>query len=195
MKVIIDNGHGVDTPGKRSPIWDDGTRLYEYEFNRDIAKRLAIELRRNNIECVFLVTELEDVSLKDRARRANAYYAKNPDSFLVSIHANAGGGTGWEVFTSRGETRSDKLADAFVLSAEVNLPDFKIRKDYTDGDADKEANFYILRKTLCPAVLTENLFMDNERDCRFLMSDEGREAVVKLHVDAIVMAVHNKILE
>lgn len=56
----------------------------------------------------------------------------------------------------------------------------------SDGDPDWEEGFYILRKTKCPAVLTENLFQDNKDDVDFLLSDKGKEAIVKLHVDGIV---------
>lgn len=34
MKILIDNGHGRATAGKRSPVWPDGKQLFEYEFNR-----------------------------------------------------------------------------------------------------------------------------------------------------------------
>ena len=57
--------------------------------------------------------------------------------------------------------------------------------DLTDGDPDQEAAFYLLRHTSCPAVLTENLFMDNHADCDFLLSKEGQQSFVDLHVDGI----------
>ena len=62
----------------------------------------------------------------------------------------------------------------------------RLRTDYTDGDLDIESDFYILRHTSCPAVLTENLFMDNQDDYNFLLSEEGRQAIVDLHVDGIL---------
>ena len=186
MKVIIDNGHGIETKGKRSPQWADGSQLFEWEFNRDIASRVSDLLNKQGVFNFLVVPEEKDVSLKDRVKRINGFYRNNPDSFLLSIPANAGGGTGWEVFTSIGETRSDAIAECFAESARIHLPDFRIRKDMLDGDSDKEANFYILKHTYCPAVLTENLFMDTERDCRFIMSDEGRNAIAKLHFEGIL---------
>lgn len=51
---------------------------------------------------------------------------------------------------------------------------------------DWEGNFDILTKTKCPAIVTENLFMDTEKDCKFMMSPEGLDAIVALHVDAII---------
>lgn len=59
-------------------------------------------------------------------------------------------------------------------------------QDYTDVDPDLEAGLYILRNTACAAVLSENLFMDNLEDCLFLLSEEGRRAIVRLHVEGVI---------
>lgn len=182
--VILDNGHGSDTPGKRSPVWQDKTQLFEYEFNRAIVKRVAEELKRQNIDVIILVPEYYDVPLGARVRRINEI-CKTKSAFVVSIHANAGGGTGYEIFTSKGETRSDKIATVFYNKAQAVFPKWRMRADYTDGDPDKESQFYILRKTVCPAVLTENFFMDTEKDCRFIMSEHGRNLVAQAHIEAI----------
>ena len=89
--IILDNGHGVDTPGKRSPF---EPVLYEYEFNRDIVKRISAKLNSLNISNIILTPEDEDISLSTRVKRANEIYASHPDAILISIHANAGKGTG-----------------------------------------------------------------------------------------------------
>lgn len=184
MKILIDNGHGIETAGKRSPVWSDGSHLFEYEFNRDVAKRLHEKLTNSGIDSVLLVPELKDISLAERVRRVNQY-CNSGYCFLISIHANAGGGTGWEIFTSRGETKSDEFATILFETAQELLPQFPMRKEYSDGDPDKEESFYVLTETLCPAVLTENLFMDNENDCRFLISDKGRETIAEIHYQGI----------
>lgn len=192
MKILIDNGHGENTPGKRSPVWADGQQLFEYEFNRDIASRVYNALRGRGVDCELLVRESADVSLAERVRRANeaAGEVGAANCLLISIHANAGGGTGWEAWTSVGQTRSDDYAEIFYRTAKKVLPpEFPIRSDFADGDSDKESQFYILRKTVCPAVLTENLFMDTERDCRYLMSASGRGNIAKLHIDAIMECI------
>jgi N-acetylmuramoyl-L-alanine amidase len=184
--VILDNGHGENTPGKRSPVWADGKQLFEYEFNRDVVQRIFAALGKFGINRYILVPEYTDVSLAERCRRANAIYAKDRTAFLLSIHANAGGGTGWECYTSPGKTKSDGMATIFYEQAEKTFgKDWKIRKDLSDGDPDKEENFYMLKNTACPAVLTENFFMDTERDCRYIMSEAGLQAVADMHVEAI----------
>lgn len=185
--VILDNGHGQETAGKRSPKWGDGTQLFEYEFNRDIVKRIAEKLDKEGIKYHILVPELSDVSLSERVRRANKLYdINNKQAFVVSVHANAGGGTGWEVFTSKGQTKSDAIATIFFEEAQREfVPEWRIRSDHSDGDPDKEENFYILRNTKGPAILTENFFMDTEKDCRLIMSEEGRNRIADVHVRAI----------
>lgn len=187
MKVLIDNGHGSNTPGKRSP---DG-RLREYAYTREIASRLEMELRKNGIDAERIVKEKIDVPLAERCRRVNEYKAS--EAILVSIHCNAAGNgsdwmsaRGWEAWTSVGKTKADKLATCLYEDAEHCLPGMKIRKDMTDGDPDKESGFYILKHTKCPAVLTENLFQDNREDVEFLLSEEGKRAIISLHVWGIM---------
>ena len=187
MKVLIDNGHGSNTPGKRSP---DG-QLREYAYTREIAERLVMELRKNGIDAERIVKEEIDVPLAERCRRANEYKAS--EAVLVSIHCNAAGNggdwmsaRGWEAWTSVGKTKADKLATCLYENAEHCLPGMKIRKDMTDGDQDKENGFYILKHTKCPAVLTENLFQDNKKDVEFLLSEEGKLAIVNMHVWGIM---------
>lgn len=187
MKVLIDNGHGSNTPGKRSP---DG-RLREYAYTREIAERLVMELRKNGIDAERIVKEEIDVPLAERCRRANEYKAS--EAILVSIHCNAAGNgsdwmsaRGWEAWTSVGKTKADKLATCLYENAEYCLPGMKIRKEMTDGDQDKESGFYILKHTKCPAVLTENLFQDNKKDVEFLLSEEGKLAIVNMHVWGIM---------
>lgn len=189
--VLLDNGHGKETAGKRSPMWADGKQLKEWEFNRDVAKRVYAELKRKGIAVELIVTEETDVSLEERCRRVNEFCKKlgAKNCILVSIHANAGGGTGWEVYTSKGQTQSDKLASIMCEVAQKELKEWKVRTDYSDGDADKEENFYILKHSACGAVLTENLFMDTEKDCRFLLEERGKEVIAKIHIESILKYV------
>lgn len=192
MKVIIDNGHGINTPGKRSPVRKDGSQLFEYEFNRSIAAMVMLELQKQGIPFVQLVPEIEDISLQERCNRANQIYKSDPGSFLVSIHANAGGGTGWEVFTYMGQSESDVIANIFGNEAIKAFPEFRMRFDYSDGDLDKESQFYILKHTACPAILTENFFMDTPKDLDFLCSFSGRTRIAKMHVLAIKAYLKSK---
>jgi N-acetylmuramoyl-L-alanine amidase len=112
---------------------------------------------------------------------------------LFSIHVNAAGdgskwmnARGWSAYTSKGKTKSDDLATMLYEEGEKNFVGQKIRKDYQDGDADWEENFYLLKNTKCPAVLIECFFMDNREDLAYLQSREGREAIVKTIVNAAI---------
>lgn len=180
--ILIDNGHGNDTPGKYSPVWSFG-QLFEWEFNRDLARRIILGCYFAGMRATKIVPEVFDISLKERCRRANDWYDRcEGDCILLSLHANAGGGTGFEVFTSVGETKADALASKLIAQLEMDFPNIRMRKDYSDGDADKESGFYILKHTKCPALLVENLFMDNEKDCRLLLSEDFRKALADSYV-------------
>ena len=194
LVVLLDNGHASTTPGKRSP---DG-QLREYEVNRDLVSRISKGLTKKGIRNYIIVPEVDvDVALSKRADRANQYcdeYGKD-NCLFISVHVNAAGngtewmnGRGFSVWTTKGKTKSDEYADIFWDEMnEVLTPlGMTMRKDTSDGDKDYESNFTVIYKTKCAALLTENLFMDNKIDKRFLMTDEGRQAIADGHVNAIM---------
>lgn len=187
MKVLIDAGHGIDTPGKRSP---DG-RFREYLWNRQVADQVCEMLRDRGVDAQMVVTETNDVSLRTRAMRVNRV-CDTDDAILLSIHSNAAGdgsawksAQGWSCYTTRGETRSDELAECLYDAFEKAFPDRRIRKDMSDGDRDWEENFYIIRKTRCPAVLLENFFYDNFVECSWLLEEVTKTRIAH----AIVVGV------
>lgn len=209
MIVLIDNGHGSNTPGKCSP----DKSLREYKWAREIASRIETVLKTKGIDARRIVTEETDVPLATRANRVNAICRQEgkQNVILVSVHSNAAGGDGkwksaggWCVYTTPGKTKADDLATELWNAAQEELKPyaerFKIlqkageydrrqvpfRADWSDGDPDYEANFYIIRKTICPAVLTESLFQDNRADVEFLLSEAGKAAIVNLHVNGII---------
>jgi N-acetylmuramoyl-L-alanine amidase len=198
MKILIDNGHGSNTAGKRSP---DGL-FREYAYAREIAAEVTYQLRRKGYDAELLVPELYDVALIERVHRVNVKCQSNGASnvLLVSIHCNAAGNgkewksaRGWEAWTSPGQTEGDKLAECLYESAlESFAPGTPIRSDWGDGDFDKENHFTILSKTLCPAVLTENFFQDNKEDVEFMQSESGKKAIVKCHVDGIINYINGR---
>lgn len=194
--VLIDTGHGGQIDGKYDPraggrkfTHPDGTTIFEGEFNKYIATGIIFELTKLGIPYVHLTPEYEDRTLQTRVDRANKYRRKK--CFFLSIHANAGPapnvGNGFEIFTSRGNTKSDKIATIFGEEFKKMFPNKRLRTDFTDGDLDKESpNFFVLRKTAMPAVLTENFFMDNFQECKnIMMTREGRNKIIDFHVEAI----------
>ena len=206
--VLIDNGHGVDTLGKRSPKKEDGTRLFEWEYTREVAKVLKATLMGMGYRVELITPEIYDVPLTVRVRRINdfvkKYGAKN--CILISLHLNAAGNNdqwmsarGWSAYTTPGQNNSDKLAECLYDYAKIVLESDKeyvdsfkpptiqkpIRTEKIDGDSDFESNFYIIKGANCPAVLTENLFQDNRIDVAYLESDKGFNNIVDLHARGI----------
>lgn len=188
MKVLIDNGHGENTPGKRSP---DG-RLREWAYTREIADRVVFELRKKGIDAERIVKEDTDVPLSERCRRANAIYKETgKKAILISIHCNAAGSGsawmnahGWSVFVSNNaSSNSKKLATCLAESA-CSIP-VPVRTQVPE-QMYWQQNLAICRDTLCTAVLTENFFQDNREDVEYLLSAEGKRDVVRIHVEGIV---------
>ena len=94
--------------------------------------------------------------------------------------------TGWSCYTCKGHTQSDTLANCLYEAAIKNFPGRRIRTDYSDKDPDWEENFYLLRKTLCAAVLSENYFMDNKSDLEYLQSRAVKQTIIDTHVEGII---------
>lgn len=189
MKILIDNGHGENTLGKRSP---DG-RLREYAYAREIAQLVCIDLIRRGYDAERIVRENIDVPLKERVSRVNGVCREcgTTNVLLVSIHNDArGDGSVWNDargFTvrvsSNASKKSKRLAQFIYAEAEK-------RGLRGNRCVPKEKywvqNLAICRDTKCTAVLTENLFQDNKEDVNFLLSPEGKEAIINIHVDGII---------
>jgi len=184
--VIIDNGHGEDTAGKCSP---DG-RYCEWEWTRQAARRLMIELKGRGMHTQLLVPEEYDVDLRARCRRANEIYRYHPEAVLVSLHSNASGdglvwGTpsGWSAWVAPEASRAARrLAGLLFVEASARK---LLGNRHTPLCGYWERRLYLCRNTLCPTVLTENMFHDNRADVDFLMSEAGLDAIVQLHADAL----------
>ena len=183
MIVMLDNGHGgvingvYQTAGKRSPEWELGV-LYEGVFNRKVVKGIIKTLQSLKIPYYHLCPEDTDVSLETRVSRANEF-TKNSKipTYLLSIHANAGGGTGWEIFTTVGHTKADDVADVFIKY-------MKTLSIYNRGA--KESNFFILKNVVAPAVLLECAFMDNHADYVLMNDPKFIDKIIANCVNGII---------
>lgn len=185
--IIIDNGHGRQTPGKCSP----DRRLQEWKWTRQAAAMLARRLNENNMTSTLLVPGEDDVPLAQRCTMANNIARQHPGSILISLHTNAAGNgsawhkaSGWSVFVHpRASPASRALAAA--LFAEASAADI-LGNRATPSCGYLTANLAILRNTICPAVLTENMFHDNAADAAFLLSPSGLNTIVEIHLRAIL---------
>ena len=176
LMVILDAGHGADTPGKRSP---DG-RLREGRWARAMAARLAGALAGPGRECPLVVPGDADMPLPERAARVNELAARAERAglraVLMSLHCDAAGmgdswrgAQGWSVYVAPGAQRPSARLAGLLVEA-MRGEGVKVR---ARGAREPwwEAKFYMLAYTRCPAVLTENLYMDNREDCERLLSE------------------------
>lgn len=188
LTVILDAGHGKETPGKRSPKLDNGNCLFEWKFTREVCNKIYCLLQSEGIKCIIANKDDKDYKLSERANNINNLYNKEKKhgrlAIMISVHGNAAGcgdwknACGWEVFSTKGTTNSDKLAKCFCNVFKNIFPDKRLR-------GHKEENFTIIYKTNCPCVLTENFFYDNKEECELMLSEEGQMKIAELHVEAI----------
>lgn len=195
---LLDPGHGginadgVYTTGKKKMFDHGDFVIYEGVINRKITQLLCAMLTERGIAHVTIPDPVQDMSLPKRVAIADEYYRNNHNAIFLSIHSNAGGGHGNEIYTSPGQTKSDKVAQIFSEMYQKMLPDMRFRKDTSDHDDDKEAPFYVLRKTDCPALLVENGFFDNRKEAEFLRSIKGQIAYAEALFESIKMTENLK---
>ena len=185
MKVIIDNGHGCTTVGKCSP----DRLLKEWEWTRDVARRIRALLLQWGIDAVLLVDSPDDVPLRQRVMMANAMARKEP-CLLVSVHADAAGSDGqwhqargWSVFVAQNASQAS-IELARSLRNQAHAHGLTVRQP-TPQQPYWVKSLAICRDTVCPAVLTENLFMDNPDDCRWMLTEQGKDSIARIHAEGV----------
>lgn len=171
-KIAIDNGHGTNTPGKRTPMMPNGRVIKEWEFNYPTAKKLGQVLNRCGLDVVFVSDTQEDTPLSLRTQRANDAKA----DLFVSIHYNAFQGVwgthgGVETFHYPGSTKGQRLA-ALVQDELVKATGLRNR-------GVKHKNFYVLRRTFMPAILCECGFMDNLEEAKLMLDENYQQRVAE----------------
>ncbi len=189
--IIIDCGHGgllngvYTTGNKKMHKFENGEIAYEGVINRMFGRIINEKLIQNGFKTKYTVhpNDPSDVKLFKRVRFANNI---DGDSLFLSIHCNAFNteARGSEVWTSIGKTESDLVAQ-FILESLSDYTDMKMRYDQSDGDLDKESQFYVLRNTNMKAVLLEMLFFDNYED--FSLTKD--ECEVEKICDAVVNGI------
>lgn len=178
---ILDNGHGNNTYIKginayrKSKVWNDGTRLLEFEFTRNVVKYLSFMLRQENIDCNILVPEQIDIFLTERCRRANVL-STTKSSLLISIHSNyftdeKVSGFETHYYSEKGKGFAQTFQDQLqILGNNRGL---------------KQSEYYILKHTQMPSILTENGFYSNEKECKKLLTQEFQYQIAEAHFKAI----------
>lgn len=227
--IILGTAHLGTTPGKRSP---DG-RLREAVWSREICRELYTILHAYGYKAEIdyepitpsadmkgaTIQQQQSHELSARVNYVNSLCKKHgaANCLYVSIHVNAAGADGkwhtaggFSVYTSRGRTKSDILAECIYDRAFANLIEYDklivqgkklgyydskqkaFRMDTSDGDKDMEADYYVLNKSACPAVLVECMFQDNRSDVEFLLSNEGKHAIIRTLLEGIIDYIQKK---
>lgn len=170
-KVAIDPGHagGNVDPG----ACNAQTGLQEADVALAVSKKLADFLSQAGITVVMTRQDQEDEASDDLQYRCDIANRAEVDLF-VSIHCNSAtpGAHGTEVWTSLGETQGDAVATAIMNQISATFVDLAVRADWSDGDVDKESNFYVLKYTDAPACLVEMAFISNDEEAAWLADDE-----------------------
>ena len=201
--IVIGTAHRKRVLGKHSP----DNRLFEYAYSREVCKRVCKELQSHGYKAVIdyeqddLPKEMQTSSnvlensreLGMRVNIVNEYCRQNGNSnvLYVSIHVNASDSdnnwhspNGWQVCVSnKASDKSKLLADCIYNSAKTKG---LVMRHPTVSQKYWVQSLKVLNETKCPAVLTENLFQDNKKDVDFLLSDKGKDTIVKLHVEGII---------
>ena len=221
--IILGTAHLGTTPGKCSP----DKKFREAVWSRETCKDLRDNLQSYGYKCEIDYEPLQPSAnmkgatpnieqkyeLATRVNFVNNLCQKHGSAncVYVSIHVDAAGADdkwhtagGFTVWTSVGQTKSDKLAECIYKRAFVNMTEYSklithgkklgcydqkqqaFRIDKTDGDYDKESNFYVLKHTYCPAVLVECMFQDNKCDVEYLLSDIGRHEIARTLLEGII---------
>lgn len=198
--IILDRGHATldskgvyRTPGKRFEFSKDLIAYEGYE-NQKYVEAMAKWALHYDFKVEYTVEPInpEDPALADRVRKANNSINKR-SAVYISVHNNAGGGKGQgtEIFTSKGQTLSDTYADFIMKEYKKSYPNRKFRKDTSDGDSDKEENFYVLKNTIMPAVLLEIGFFDNKEDFTWLSNPCNIENIAKATIIGVIRAIQH----
>lgn len=165
IKVALDDGHGNNTSGKRTPLFEDGSFMKENEFNDFVVNVTRKILEKRGINVIYTAPEKTDTSLTTRVKRANDQKA----DIFVSAHANAFGSgwndaNGFETFIYSFQSKNSLKLAEYIQKECVKATKLKDRGIKTSAD------LYVLNSTKMPSVLIECGFMTNKKEAQLLKS-------------------------
>ncbi|WP_079529067.1 N-acetylmuramoyl-L-alanine amidase family protein [Halobacillus hunanensis] len=181
--IALDDGHGMETPGKRTPYINSlGRSIKENEFNRAVVSFLDTELRRCSFDTLLVAPTDADTSLSTRTNQANRAGA---DAY-ISVHYNAFDGS----FDGSNPSGIELYVYPGHFNREAGILAKSIANYLREGTPQefrgvKEANFHVLRETAMIAVLTENGFMDHPNEALLMIDPEFQREVAIEHAKGI----------
>jgi len=190
---IFGCGHGITTPGKRSPrggwegtsrepVDDDERLIHEWDVVRLIATKLGSRLMAMGVDHILMNHLCEvDIRLGDRVRYVNWYHKRNPSTIYIPLHINAEGwGSRW---TDARGVRIHHYSRSTLEMAQAMVEAFEANTQFPAVDTYKArfyktvmgAPLYELRATSCPTLLPEMGFQTNLLDAKYLASEQGQD--------------------
>jgi len=169
MLAIINAGHSPNG------YPDPGAVNYSLGIREcDIALAISNKVKYYLTQAGVTAKVIQDDDLDNICNFSN----DNKADIFVSIHCNSAenkSANGFEVYTSRGQTKADNLATFIYKQIENTFPDMYGRSDTSDGDVDKEAGFYVLVNTNAPACLIETAFISNDAEAQLLSTSSFQD--------------------
>ena len=184
--LVLDAGHGLSTPGKQTMNGKYGI-IKEWELNNKVLlyimeylKDYAITIYRTDDP-----TGKTDIDLLERVKRCNTYGAV----LFISIHHNAGGGTGIEVYWHTKGTQEDKKI------AEIVAPKLATSTGLRNRGVKQEA--WTVLTCQATAILVEGGFMDTTSDYEYMCTEKGQRAYAKAIADSVIqyLSLEKKVVE
>ena len=173
--LVLDAGHATVTSGKQTMNGSRGV-VKEWTMNSNVCNKIANILKDYDVT-IYRTDDTSgktDVSLSERVKRCNKY---KPDLF-VSIHHNAGGGTGTEVYWHTYGTAEDKKVAGIVAPKLASKTGMRNR-------GVKQAQFAVLGCN-ATAILVEGGFMDTVSDYEIITSDKGQQQYAEAVAESII---------
>lgn len=173
--LVLDAGHATVTSGKQTMNGSRGV-VKEWTMNSNVCNKIANILKDYDVTIHRTddTSGKTDVSLSERVKRCNKY---KPDLF-VSIHHNAGGGTGTEVYWHTYGTAEDKKVAGIVAPKLASKTGMRNR-------GVKQAQFAVLGCN-ATAILVEGGFMDTKSDYEIITSDKGQQQYAEAVAESII---------
>lgn len=177
VKIALDAGHGLKTPGKQTP-----NGIKEWTLNDAVRDKVVSILSEYDVEIIH--TDNDEGNVDESLSSRLSKYKNACVAAFVSIHHNAytgnwNGATGVEVFVDRNPTSKDlKLAEC-VYNRLVKYTGLK-------GRGIKKENWYVINQNTIPAILCEGGFMDGTEDYKVITSAKGQESYAKAVAEGLI---------
>lgn len=208
---LLDNAHGgfidgvYQSPEKQSPVLSDGNTLYEGEFTRNIAQRIALLCQDNGLSCRLLVPTEEDLPNRHRVHLANEIHNEMPRCVLLSIRLNKDLAGNENQFSSahgisayyyqkenkfwpwgwndEKDQRVKNLAKVFLY--------FLKRHTGLSKRGIKNSKHPLLMNLNMPAVITRSGFIDNKQEAKMLLTEDFRQKIAQAHFESMLYMEQN----